>query len=744
MDMKGAAIKKRLLRAVPLIVAATAVSILGLAIFFMLEALEERRSAIAASDLQAAQLTISSAEALLGTPLESSSDHLVASVATIEGDHSVALHSLSPRDAARVEVLLVGLVDEGHADSHRAAEHVELRALLDKATDLAEADASRAEQRAAVSLVLAVVALTVASWALLSSHYRANNEAISNEADNALRRRLETLLNDLPDMLFVFDGDGRITYRSASVDDLLKQNATIDEFVSKVAQADRGRLMKHLDVESSASEIFEVLTQDGCAHLDIRVTDLADDEYVDGFLVTARDVTAELHLRAELESQASLDLLTGLPNRRALDPALEAAVHRAGDRSVGFLLVDFDDFKDINDSLGHLAGDELLREAASRMRSVLRSAEVVLRLGGDEFAVVLAPVNTAEDLVAAGSRIRAAIGSTFELGDTTETARTSIGAVMLSGQFELDDLLAKADIALYEAKAAGGDRSVVFDPTMEERAAEISSIGRALRSIDADSEFSLVYQPIVDAHTSQVVSIEALLRWESPSLGTVSPGMFIPIAERLRLMPSIGNWVLHAVCAQVARWEQEGLEPGVRVALNVSAQQFEEESFVPSVFAAAEHWGISPERLIVEVTESMVVENGGETIKRLQQLRRGGIKISIDDFGSGYSNLRQLLVVPLDTLKIDRALLLRLADLRDAAGGDPTQPCKIMQAIVTIASTLDSPVVCEGVETEEQRASLQASGVTYLQGYLLGRPCAASDLAIPTRSSSDASVMAIS
>lgn len=717
----------------PLLVIGAAVMVLGAALFFMSEALEERESAAAAAELRAASLTLASVDALVGTPLQFTAVNIEESIAVLEGDHAQALHSLSPVEQQQAEELLVGVTMLGHSHIHTAEEHSELLTLLGKAAEQANTDATQAAEHAATAIAAALLALTGAAWTMANSRTRVEKEALASASESALRHRLETLLNDLPDMLFVFDGDGAITYRSTSVDELLPADATTADLVARVSEQCKERLRTHLTEQPTTTEVFEVRTETGSVFLDIRVTDLADDEYVDGHLVTARDVTAELVLRSELEAQASVDLLTGLLNRRALDPALEDAQRHAEAGPVGFLLVDFDDFKEVNDTLGHLVGDQLLREAASRMQAVLRSGEVLLRLGGDEFALVLAPIESSSAVAEAGARVRAALRPAFDLGETEERLRTSVGAVILDGPFEPDELLGKADIALYEAKADGGNRLVMFEPEMEERSTRSNNIMRALRTVDFDDEFSLVFQPIFDVETNEIVSLEALLRWHSPSLGTVSPGDFIPIAERIGLMPQLGDWVLNAVCQQTAQWDRQGLDQAITVSFNVSAQQLEEAQFVASVFNAIERWGISSNRLVAEVTESMVIDRNSGVIDRLSRLRRGGVKISVDDFGSGYSNLGQLLGVPLDLIKIDRDLLVRLGDMREASGGDPAGPCAIMQAIVSIADMLNAPVVCEGVETDVQRMSLRSSGVSYLQGYLLARPAPPEELVLNLR-----------
>jgi EAL domain-containing protein (putative c-di-GMP-specific phosphodiesterase class I) len=262
---------------------------------------------------------------------------------------------------------------------------------------------------------------------------------------------------------------------------------------------------------------------------------------------------------------------------------------------------------------------------------------------------------------------------------------------------------------------------------MEFRATATSTMTRALRDANFDAEFRLVYQPIVDAETNDTVGLEALLRWTSASLGVVGPHEFISVAEQSGDICDIGEWVLNTTCSQIAAWDAHGWGQHLSVSLNVSAVQLENAGFVPGFLEIASSWGVDPGRLIIEVTESAVIANAKNTRQRLQELRTAGVRVAIDDFGSGYSNLSQLLEVPLDIIKVDRALLLSLGNLRVSSQQPDDAPCEVMRAIASIARVLGAPVVCEGVETDQQAASLRASGIEYLQGYLLGRPLPADE-----------------
>lgn len=431
-----------------------------------------------------------------------------------------------------------------------------------------------------------------------------------------------------------------------------------------------------------------------------------------------RDTSSEVELRAELRRQAATDPLTGLPNRRALTSALERAA-ASGD-STAMLLVDVDSFKSLIDLLGHVAGDELLVQVASRLRAACPDS-IVIRLGGDEFAVVVRSVESEVELEAMAWSLLDQIAHPFCLDGRTELVRISVGAAVVAPA-DVDSLVHRADVAMYVAKRSGGAMVVVYRPEFEEEAAAELHVERALSGLDYDDEFHLVFQPIVRSTDAEVIGLEALLRWDSPDLGSVRPDLFIPIAERTGEIGAIGRWVLNQACQQVADWAAAGLGEDLTVSVNVSPYQLDDDDFVPFVLTTLAEWGVPPGRLAVEVTESVAIQNTAVASRRLGELRDAGVSVSIDDFGDGFSNLGQLLQVPFDTIKVDRSLLLMLGEMSADMVGDPDKPFEIMQAIVSIASATGASVVCEGVEEEEQRASLVRSGVDYVQGYLTGRP----------------------
>jgi diguanylate cyclase (GGDEF)-like protein len=431
-------------------------------------------------------------------------------------------------------------------------------------------------------------------------------------------------------------------------------------------------------------------------------------------------------LRQSLQRQAETDELTSLPNRRSLEVALHRASEQMRDDGglTGLLYLDLDDFKGINDSQGHDVGDALLTITAARLREARVGDETLVRLGGDEFAVVLPALRSAPMARTAADRYLEILSEPCELRPGHfESLRASIGVAATADPDGLEELRREADLAMYAAKHGGGHAVATFDPSMRSVAERNGDIMSALRSADLDREFHLVFQPVVDIDGQSLLFAEALLRWTSPELGIVPPGDFIPVAEQSGEIHRLGEWVVHNVIDQLAAWDDEGYA----ISCNVSVLQLADPTFVESVLSHLQRTGVAPERLTIEVTESIILAHTSDAVSQLADLREAGIRIAIDDFGSGYSNLGQLLRIPFDVLKIDRALLLELSSMREAMGGDPASPCQIMSAITSIAETLGTEVVSEGVETEVQCNSLRASGVSHVQGWLMGRPVRAEE-----------------
>ncbi|HXW43111.1 MAG TPA: EAL domain-containing protein [Xanthobacteraceae bacterium] len=438
------------------------------------------------------------------------------------------------------------------------------------------------------------------------------------------------------------------------------------------------------------------------------------------FLIAViEDVTERKKTEQRIAFLAHHDALTGLANRAALTQKIEEATARQRRRNEPFsvLLLDLDRFKQVNDTLGHPAGDALLIEVATRLKSLLRETDVLARLGGDEFAVVQA--GECDQRGAAGAlaeRIIEVLRKPFKIDGGDVSIGTSIGIALAGASPSgADDLLKMADLALYRAKSAGRNGYCFFDPQMSEIASARHEIESDLRRAIQHNELELHYQPIIDAKTRRICSAEALVRWRHPTKGLLYPDLFIPLAEETGLIIQIGEWVLRNACAEAAKWP-----PGVKVAVNLSLVQFRKSDLPDIVGRALVDSGLRPERLELEITETALIESAAECLPALRQFKSLGITIVLDDFGTGYSSLSQLAMFPFDKIKIDKSFTQNLTKRSECAA--------IISATLTLAQSLDIATTAEGVETVDQYRLLRLAGVTTLQGYLFKRPGPAGEL----------------
>jgi diguanylate cyclase (GGDEF)-like protein/PAS domain S-box-containing protein len=430
---------------------------------------------------------------------------------------------------------------------------------------------------------------------------------------------------------------------------------------------------------------------------------------------------------------ASHDGLTGLPNRVLMDQALAKAIREAdkSGRHVALAYLDLDNFKLVNDSLGHAAGDELLKIVASRLSEVIGEDGMVVRIGGDEFIIFMevAPADL-QDLIGRFEALRDRLADPISLqGLQFQVSGTMGVACHPQHGRSAQELLANADAAMYRAKEAGRDQLRIFSAEMAEKTraklARTEELRRALRQ----DEFRLHYQPQRDQRTGRITGAEALVRWQHPMEGLLAPSDFIPLAEEAGLIVALGDWVLHEACRQARAWQAEGL-PEILVSVNVSARQFREAEWAGEVARALADSGLSPENLELEITESLIMEDAGAAVERMRDLDALGVKLAIDDFGTGYSSLSALKRFPVSRLKIDRSFV---ADIPDDA-----DDMAITAAIVSLAQKLGLDVIAEGVETEAQASFLAECGCNAIQGYLLSKPLPPEDFAAFLRRSTDA------
>jgi diguanylate cyclase (GGDEF)-like protein len=414
-----------------------------------------------------------------------------------------------------------------------------------------------------------------------------------------------------------------------------------------------------------------------------------------------------------LSDQARHDALTGLPNRAALHDVLRDALahRRAAHLDVAVLFLDLDGFKLVNDTLGHSAGDELLVRAAERIRLATRETDVVARLGGDEFVVVCRDVEDPNTVIAIAERIAGQLERPFRLGGQDSVVSASVGIVLAPpGETNADDVLRKADMAMYQAKSGGRCQFVIFDEEISQRVEGRLSTLNDLRQAIAGNELVLVYQPIVRLTDGQRIGLEALVRWDRPGHGLLTPDRFIPIAEESRLITTIDGWVIRTACTQVVT---HGLGH-LLVAVNLSARDLHHPDVVESVSGALRCTGLPAHQLVVELTETTLLSNSPAISANLNRLRRLGVQLAIDDFGTGYSSLSYLREIPARTLKIDRSFVGLLDQDESSAA--------IITAIVQMAHALGLETVAEGVERESQADRLRALGCDAAQGYFFARP----------------------
>jgi diguanylate cyclase (GGDEF)-like protein/PAS domain S-box-containing protein len=571
------------------------------------------------------------------------------------------------------------------------------------------------------------------------------NERKQKEDILALREQeSRTLIENSPDTVARYDGGGRRIFVNHAFGALAHGGAA--SLLGKTpAEAPGGAMFENY--ERAIREVFaggknaqfELRWHgpDGaqiCSH--IRLTAERDAAgKITSVLGIGRDITELIESRNKLrlaneqlesmnsllQSMATSDPLTQLPNRRLLMSRLKQALagsQRSG-HSGALLLIDLDNFKDLNDSLGHDIGDLLLQQVARRLEACVREGDTVARLGGDEFVVMLQDLNknaleAAEQTELVGNKILTSLNHPYRLVAHEHRNTPSIGATLFCGNGQsIDSLMKQADIAMYQSKKAGRNTLHFFDPKMQEAINARAALERELHAAIDRREFELHYQLQVDS-AGRPIGAEALLRWPHPEHGMVPPGDFIPLAEETGLIMPIGQWVLEMACAQLKAWEYDAATRDLALSVNVSAREFRQTGFVTQVLATVHRHAIDPTRLKLELTESLLLEDIEDTIDTMNALNDVGVQISLDDFGTGFSSLQYLKRLPLDQLKIDQSFVRDIAaDSSDRA---------IVRTIIAMAHSLNLDVIAEGVETEDQRQFLQESGCTHYQGYLFGRP----------------------
>ncbi|MFO7248856.1 MAG: EAL domain-containing protein, partial [Bacillota bacterium] len=441
------------------------------------------------------------------------------------------------------------------------------------------------------------------------------------------------------------------------------------------------------------------------------------------YVAVFTDITERKRYEEQIKHQALHDPLTDLPNRRLFHDRLAHAIREAKEtqRKVAVLFLDLDRFKNINDTLGHILGDELLRHVAKRLSSCVPREGVLARIGGDEFAVLLPALTARAEAERVAKDIVDRFTQPIALGERSLYVSISVGISLYPDDGDdCPTLIKNADMAMYCAKEEGGNRYRFFTPGMRLETVQRWQLENGMRQALELGELQLVYQPQVEAQTGRMVGVEALLRWHHPEQGVMSPATFIPLAEETGFIVPIGDWVLRTACAQAKAWQEAGLPP-IRVAVNLSARQFQEGRLEATVRRVLAETGLEPQFLELEITEGIMMTNHTQTVEQLHRLKALGVKVAIDDFGIGYSSLGYLKKFPIDTLKIDKSFIRDCTDVPEDAA--------IVKAVIALAKNLNIPVVAEGVENPRQLAFLCAEGCDVIQGYLYSPPVSAEEVA---------------
>jgi diguanylate cyclase (GGDEF)-like protein len=476
--------------------------------------------------------------------------------------------------------------------------------------------------------------------------------------------------------------------------------------------------------------IYRHEDQDGeCRIFEIRASPLIDSEGdLQGIIESSRDITATIRAESQLrENESRLrhlvhhDQLTDLPNRLLLQDRMEHAMacSRRSGKSLALLFLDLDRFKTINDSLGHLVGDQVLREVGERLRRCVRETDTVARLGGDEFVIIQEGIRDFSNVIVVVQKILQMLPDPIVVEGQRLYVTPSIGVSLYPNDAEsVEGLMQCADVAMYQAKALGRNTYQFYTPDMNAHSHKFLLMEGDLRRALEARQFILYYQPQVDLVSGRLVGAEALLRWDHPEMGMISPDQFIPLAEETGLILPIGEWVLETACTQNRQWQQVGY-PAMNVSVNISGRQFRQPGFIDMLENVLGKTGLSPEWLELEITESIVMESVHDMISTLAEIREKGIGLSIDDFGTGYSSLSYLKRFPVSKLKIDRSFV------RDVVSG--RDDMEIATAVIALARSMKLDVVAEGVENREQLSFLLERGCSHGQGFLFGPPCPPED-----------------
>ena len=626
-------------------------------------------------------------------------------------------------DQLEADPLFTSIQDRinGAADDHRA-----------------EADAGLNSFRHTADVILiATLAVTVvglilvtAFWRALGGHQRRSAEAAIARSERETLRRSEaqfrSLVQNSSDMITVVDAEMTITYQSPSSTSILgrgPEQMIGTNLVTLAHSEDVAKLrsLSHDGLHHGAPSVVEARLQhaDGTWRtVEIASSSAVTDSGVRGSVLNVRDVTEHKELEEQLRHQAFHDVLTGLANRARFSDRLEHELARARrhHKPVTVMFLDLDNFKAINDALGHAAGDEILVEVASRLRSCLRPEDTPARFGGDEFAVLVEQIDGAEEGTEVAARILDALRASCRVADHDIFIRASIGIASSDGEeVRSEELLRRADVAMYVAKERGKARYEIYEPEMQSMLIDRLTLAGDLQQAVERSELVVHYQPVITLSDQRVVGMEALVRWAHPTRGLLAPAEFITLAEETGLIVPIGAWVLHEACCAGRRWQETyPHDPPLTMAVNMSVGQLRQPGFAKTVAEALRVCEFPPQSLVLEITESMLMRDADLALLRLKELKEIGVRLAIDDFGTGYSSLTYLQRFPVDVLKIDKTFV---DDLGKRSGG-----VDLARTMVELGNALHMEVIAEGIELPEQLERLTELNCGMGQGYLFSKP----------------------
>ena len=564
-------------------------------------------------------------------------------------------------------------------------------------------------------------------WRLIKARDEQQRLVLAREHYNRILTDIST------DAVIVITARGVITHHSARLDDMLGIDArpqSTDDLLSLLEPGERERITAVvtrllLTPDARAEAEVEVVRADSTpCWLELRFANLTHDPIIAGVVINATDITRRKEVEHELLHLAFHDTLTGLPNRALFHDRLEHALRRAArtGHDLAVIFLDVDGFKAANDHYGHDAGDRLLQQVAERLGAAVRTTDTLARLGGDEFAILVEGAgHPLDEACTVADRALQAISEPLEIAGNQFTLSASIGIAVGDADSTTATLIRDADVAMYQSKANGKAQWTVYDSTMRTAAAERLQLELDLIAVLPDRQLRLVYQPILRLETETIVGFEALVRWEHPTRGTISPDQFIPIAEANGMILPIGKWVLDEACRTAAGWRHEAPSANLTIAVNLSARQLADPNIVAHVADALHDSRLPAGALVLEMTETVLVDDPDTAAARLQQLRELGVKLAIDDFGTGYSSLSYLRQFPVDILKIDRSFIASITDRAKVPA--------IVRGLLDLGRTLELETIAEGIELAEQLTTLRDEACHYGQGFLFAKPVPADDAA---------------